>query len=52
MVRKLLSKGECRDVAGVMRPDYETGILLSSEEIRELLGRIVGKGASSLRRSG
>ena len=47
-----LSEGGCGDVAGGVRPDSRTGVLLFSEERRKVLGRIRGGGTASPRRSG
>ena len=47
-----LSEGECGDMAGGVRPESGTGVLLSTEERREVLGRIRGGGTASPRRSG
>ena len=52
MVCTLLSEGWCGDVAGKVRPDFWMGLLLSSEERREVLGRLEGEGGVSPRRSG
>ena len=52
MVRTFLSEGECRDVAGGARLESRTGIPLSAEETREVLGRLGGGGMASPRRSG
>ena len=52
MVCTFLLEGECGDVAGGVRPDSSTGIMLSVEERREVLGRIRGDGTASPRRSG
>ena len=52
MVRTFLSEGGCRDVAGGVSPDSRTGVLVSAEKGREVLGRLVGGGAASPRRSG
>ena len=51
-MRKFLSEGQCRDLADGVRPDSRTGVLLSSEERREVLGRLGGGGTALLRRSG
>ena len=40
------------DTEGGVRQDYRTGVLLSTEERREVLGRIGGRGMASQRRSG
>ena len=40
LVCMFLSEEECGDVAGAVEPDSGTGVLLSSEETREVLGRI------------
>ena len=45
MVRTFLSEGESRDVSGGVSPDSGTGVLLSSEERREVLSQIEGGGA-------
>ena len=39
-------------MAGIVIPDSETGVLLSAEERREVMGRLGGEGTASLRRSG
>ena len=52
LVRAFLSEGECGDVAGGVRLDYGTGVLLSTEERREVLVRIRRGGTALLRRSG
>ena len=44
MVRTFLSEGGCRDVAGGVSPDSRTGVLVSAEKGREVLGRLVGWG--------
>ena len=45
LVHTILSEGECRDVAGGVRPDSRTGVLLSDKETREVLGRLRGGGS-------
>ena len=52
IMRTFLSEADCRDVAGGGRTDSRTGILLSSKETREVLGRLRGGGEASPRRSG
>ena len=52
LVLTFLSKGECRDVAGDVRPDSGTGVLLSAAERSEVLGRIGGGWTASPRKSG
>ena len=42
MVRTFLLEGKCRDVAGRVIMDSRTGVLLSAEERREVLGRLRG----------
>ena len=42
LVRTFLLEGECRDVAGGVRPDSGTGVLFSAKEKRELLVQLVG----------
>ena len=42
LVRTFLLDGECGDVAGGVRPDSGTGVLISAEERREVLVRIGG----------
>ena len=37
-----LSEGGRRDVLGGMRPDSGTGVMISAEERREVLGRLGG----------
>ena len=51
LVCTFLLEGECRDVAGGVRLESGTGILLSAEERREVLGRIGGGRAAPPRRS-
>ena len=46
-----LSEGECEDALGGVRPDSGTGVLLSAEERREVLGWIGGGGTALPRRS-
>ena len=41
---EVLDEGEYGDVASDVRPDSGTGVLLSSKERREVLGRIGGGG--------
>ena len=54
LMRTFLLEGECGDVAGGVRPDSGTGVLLSAEETREVLGRLGegGGGLSEERRRG
>ena len=55
MVCTLLLKGECGDMAGGMRQESGTGVLLSDKEMREVLGRLGGGGgglAEEKRRGG
>ena len=52
LVRTLLSEGECRDVAGGVRPESRMGVLISAEESREVLGRLGGGGGGLPRRRG
>ena len=52
MVCTLLLKGECGDMAGGMRQESGTGVLLSDKEMREVLGRLGGGGGGLPRRSG
>ena len=42
LVHTFISEGGCGDVAGGMRPYSGTGVLLSAEDRREVLGRIGG----------
>ena len=44
MVHTFLLEGEFRDVAGGVRPEYGTGVLNSTKERREVLGRLRGGG--------
>ena len=44
LVCTFLSEEECRDVSGGLRPESRTGVLISAEERREVLGRIGGGG--------
>ena len=44
MVCMFISEGECGDVAGGVRPDSRTSVLLSAEETREVLRRLGGGG--------
>ena len=52
MVCTFLLKGECRDLAGGVRPDSGTVVLLYAKERREVLVRIRGGGTALPRRSG
>ena len=53
LVCTFLSEGECRDMAGSMRPESRTGVLLSDEEKREVMGQLGGgEWTASPRRSG
>ena len=44
LVRTFLSEGECKDVAGGVMPHSGTGVSLSAEATREVLGRLRGGG--------
>ena len=52
LVCTFLSEGECGDVAGGVRTDSGTVVLLSAKETREVLGRLGGGGTALPRRSG
>ena len=52
LVHTFLSEGEFRDVAGGVRLEFGTGVLISTKERREVLGRLRGGGAALLRSSG
>ena len=44
MVCTFLLEGWCRDMVGGVRPDSGMGVLLSSKDRREVLGRLGGGG--------
>ena len=44
LVCTFLLEGGCGDVAGSVRTDSGTGVLLSDEEMREVMGRLGGWG--------
>ena len=44
MLRTFLSERDCRDVAGGVRLDSKTCVLISAKERREVLGRLGGEG--------
>ena len=52
LLRTLLLEGGCGDVTGGVRLESRTGVLLSAEERREVMGRLGGGGKASPRRSG
>ena len=48
LVRTFLLEWECRDVAGNVRPDSSTGVMISAEETKEVLVRLGGGGGGIL----